>query len=91
MKSITVKQPNETEDEVPTEIIASAIVAISSGIKKLKSGRLNDKALIMLIQHAAPGKKSNRGYKPVTTGEVRAVLEGLESLSSTFLKKPATK
>lgn len=91
MKPAIVKQSIEKEDEVPTEIIASAIVAISAGIKKLKSGRLNDKALIMLIQHAAPGKKSNRGYKPVTTGEVRAVLEGLESLSATFLKKPGIK
>lgn len=91
MKNVGVKQPIEKDEEVPTEIIASAIVAISAGIKKLKSGRLNDKALIMLIQHAAPGKKSKRGYKPVTTGEVRAVLEGLESLSATFLKKPVQK
>lgn len=91
MKSVTVKQPAEKEDEVPTEIIASAIVAISEGIKKLKAGRLNDKALIMLIQHAAPGKKSRFGSKPVSATEVKAVLEGLECLSATFLKKPVTK
>lgn len=87
MKKVTVTQPPEKEDEVPTEIIASAIVAISAGVKKLRSGRLTDKALILLIQHACPGKKSRRGYKPVSATEVRAVLEGLESLGATFLKK----
>lgn len=40
MKTPAVKQPLEKEDEVPTEIIASAIVAISEGIKKLAPGDL---------------------------------------------------
>lgn len=88
LKKLIVKQPEEKEDEVPTEIIASAIVAISQGVKKLRSGRLTDKALILLIQHAAPGKKGRFGSKPVTTTEVKAVLAGLESLAGTFLKKP---
>lgn len=91
MKKVTVKLPVDKEDEVPTEVIASAIVSISEGIKKMRSGRLTDKALILLIQHAAPGKKSRFGSKPVSSTEVKVVLEGLESLSATFLKKPAAK
>lgn len=87
MRKITVKQPPEKEDEVPTEVIAAAIVVISEGIKKLRAGRLNDKALVLLIQHAAPGKKNKFGSKPVTSTEIRAVLEGLEGLQATFLKK----
>lgn len=91
MRKITVKQPNEKQDEVPVEVIASAIVSISEGIKKLRAGRLTDKALVLLIQHAAPGKKRGFGSKPVSAGEVRAVLEGLDNLEATFLKKKHAK
>jgi len=86
MKKIAIKQI--PENEVPTEILADAIVAISQGVRKLRAGRLNDKALCMLIAHAAPGV-GPRGYKPVSQKEVRAVLDGIDSLEATYLKKPA--
>lgn len=65
--------------ESATEIIADAIVAISDGIKRLRNGRLNDRALVMLIQSAAPGK--------VTVSDIRSVLAGIERLRSSFLRR----
>lgn len=82
MKKVKVIQ--DEAKPIATEVIADAIVAISDGIKKLRSGRLNDKALFLLIQTASPARNN---YQKVGIYEVRAVLEGIESLESTFLKK----
>jgi hypothetical protein len=51
-KSVLVKQ--RPGGEIPTEILADNIKSISESMKKLRSGRLNDRALHLLIQHAAP-------------------------------------
>ena len=74
-KGVVIKQ---TEPETPTEIIASSIVAISEGIKKLRAGRLNDRALHLLIQHAAPRK--------ISLEDIRSVMAGLDNLASYHLK-----
>jgi hypothetical protein len=73
------------EDEVPVEVIAQNIKAISEGIKRLRAGRLNDTALVLLIQHAAPSPGSHQ--QRVSVGQVRAVLGGLAALEATYLKK----
>ncbi len=77
------------EKEVPTEILADAIVAIAAGVKKLRSGRLADRTLCMLIADAAPtyGKYP---AKAVTRRDVHAVLDGIEALERTHLKKKPT-
>lgn len=82
IKHLVLKQP--AENPVPTEVLATSIEAISKGIAKLRETRLNDKALVLLIQHACP----NVGYpaRHPSTKEVRAVLEGIESLEKTYLK-----
>lgn len=86
MKDVKVIQ---NEKEVPTEIIAESILAISEGIKRLRNGMLNDKALVLLIQHAAPSVKYNGGKLSAT--EVRAVLDGMESLERAYLTKGSKK
>ena len=80
-KPAVVKQ---TEKEVPTEVLADSVIAISDGIKKLRNGRLTDRALLLLIQDAAP---SNRMGKPISQREIKAVLEGIESLERLYVKK----
>lgn len=75
-----------SEEEIPTEIIATHIKAISDGIKKLRSGRLNDKALFLLIQNAAPSIGGKYSTQKVSITEIRAVFQGLESLEDTYLK-----
>ncbi len=88
MKQITVKQDENTP--VATEVLATEIVAISAGIKKLRAGRLTDRALFLLIQHAAPTVGKYNASK-VGIAEIKAVLEGMESLEATFLKKRVSK
>ncbi len=77
----------QTQDQpVTTEVIAEAIVAISSGVKKLLAGPLNEAAIVLLITHATPAPK--RGYirNPISAKVVRAVLHGMESLEREYLK-----
>ena len=82
MSKVKVSQA-EDQKEVPVEVIAQSIEAISVGIKKLRAGPLNDKALILLIQHATPLLSYG---KRVGTTEIKAVLTGIESLEKTYLK-----
>lgn len=84
MTKIKVVQHEEKNRQVPVEVMAESIKAISTGIKKLIAGPLNEKALILLIQHATPGI----GYsgKP-SAKEIRNVLEGIESLEKVYLRK----
>jgi hypothetical protein len=76
-KKVVVAQ--NADAEVPTEVLADSIVAIAAGIKKLRAGRLNDRALYLLIQHAAPGAIAIR--------EIKSVIEGMESLERVYLRK----
>lgn len=88
MKKKTETVVKQIENDLVTvEILASSIVAISEGIKKLRAGKLTDDALILLIQHAAPAKRVG-GYakSPISAAEVRRVLAGLEDLSKTYVK-----
>lgn len=87
MKKVIVKQ--HFEKEVPTEVLADAIVAISQGMKKLRGGRLNDNALFLLIQHAAPNIV--RGYGQIPLKTIKAVFEGIASLEATYLRKALPK
>lgn len=83
----TVNVVQKAGAEVPTELLASSIVAIAQGITKLRNGRLNDKALFLLIQHAAPGVGSY-GPKP-TIGQIKAVFDGIDALERTYVRKKA--
>lgn len=72
---------------VSTEILATSIVAISEGVKKLLAGPLAHDTLVLLIQDAAPSIPS--GYlKKAKVGqrEIKAVLAGIEALAKTHLK-----
>lgn len=80
MAKVAIKQPEPPADEVPTDVIASALVEIASGIKKLRSGALNERALLLLIQHAIP--QSDRP----SVKQIKAVLDGAESLKTSYLK-----
>lgn len=87
MKNVTVAQVEGAE--VATEVLASAIVAISDGIKRIRAGKLNDKALIILIQQAAPTMQPSGARIPLST--IKDVLEGMASLEATYIRKPAAK
>lgn len=86
-KEIAVKQNDE--NPVTVEVLAESIKSISDGVKKLRAGRLNDKAIVLLIQNAAPSVGNRYQTTKVSVNVVRAVLEGMESLEETYLKKKA--
>jgi hypothetical protein len=70
----------QTDPPVPTEIIASSIVEISQGVKRLLGGKLNERAAVLLIQHACPaGAISGR--------DVKLVLQGIKDLEAQYIKK----
>lgn len=77
--------PDET-GKVTVEVLAVEIKSISDGVKKLRAGRLNDKALHLLIQNAAPSVGGRYQNTKVGMTEIRAVLAGMENLEREFLK-----
>jgi hypothetical protein len=78
-----IKIVQEEGNEVPVEIIAKHIISISEGIKKLLNGPLNEKALLLLIQNAAP----STSYGKIGITEIRSVIEGISSLEKTYIRK----
>lgn len=82
-KSKTLKVVQAPDNEVATEVIATHIVAIAEGITRLRSGRLTDRALFLLIQAAAPNYR-----KPLSLKEIKSVFDGIDALKSEFIKKP---
>lgn len=81
---LKIKQNDDSP--VPTEVLAEAIVAISAGIKELRKTRLNDKALFLLIQNAAPSIGGKYRYAPLSIKTIKAVFDGIENLEREFLK-----
>mgnify|MGYP001017011584 CR=1 FL=1 len=77
-RKVAIKQNEPPAEEVSTEVIANAIVSISEGIERLRAGRLNDRALLLLIQHAASVKLPAR--------DIKAVLDGIQGLREAYLK-----
>jgi hypothetical protein len=84
MRKVNVKvvQKDEKNPTVHVEVIAEAILRMSDGIKKLRSGPINDTGLMLLIQHAAP--------RSLSIVNIRAVLDGIQSLEKTYLKNSST-
>jgi hypothetical protein len=70
------KQP--TNPELVTEEIASNISFIAAGMKQLRAGRLNDKAINILLYHACG--------RSVSMNTIQLVLRELELLEKTYLK-----
>lgn len=74
----------QTEPAIPVEVIATAVKEISEGIKRLRDGPLNEKALVLLIQNAIVTRSSE---KEISQRDVRRVLGGIGDLEATYLKR----
>jgi hypothetical protein len=83
-KKVVIKQ--DPDLAVPTEVIATAIESIAEGVRKLRSGRLTDDALVLLITNASPAYGGKYNKSKVGSLAVRAVLEGMENLEREYLK-----
>lgn len=74
MKKVSVKQ--NPEAPISVEILASSIVQIGQGMKRVNETRLTRGALVTLLQHDTG----------LGRGTVETVLGSLESLEETYLK-----
>ncbi|MCH9751083.1 MAG: hypothetical protein K0U61_02590 [Alphaproteobacteria bacterium] len=79
-KAVKVKQPAPPAEEVPTEVLAEAICAVADAADKLMTGRLNAKAVILLIQHACPSAD-----RP-TQKQIEMVLHAARSLRIEYVR-----
>lgn len=77
MKTREVLVKQDTDKPVPDEVLAESIKAISDGMKKIRAGRLNDRALVVLLKDASG----------VPIYEIKKVLDGMESLEANYLRK----
>ena len=77
LKELVIKK--DKEDPIPVEVMERAIVDLAAGFKRMKSSRLSEKAIILLVQHSA-------GTTVVTQAQVKAVLDSAANLDRTFLK-----
>jgi hypothetical protein len=85
---VLVKQ--DEQKPVAVEVLAESIKAIAEGVRKLRAGPLNERALFLLIQHAAPTIGKYNSQK-IGISDIRAVIEGMESLESVYLKPKKAK
>lgn len=67
----------EPTTETPHVIIANVVAKICHGIRDIRAGRLNDRAIITLV-HEASG---------VAKRDIKAVIDALDHLEDTYLKK----
>lgn len=72
-----------SEKPVPIDVLADSIVSIARGIRQLQRGPLNDRALMLLIQHAAP----QVNLKPISQKEIKAVFAGIDALEAAYIRK----
>lgn len=82
MPRTTVKVVQDAAEAVPTEVLATSIRDIAEGVRKLRHGSLNDRALFLLIQSAAPSN--------VTIRDIKSVFDGIDGLERAFIRRRAS-
>lgn len=84
-KTITVKTNEENPE--PVEIIADAIIKISDAFDKIKNGRLQRRALLLLIKDNCDQVGNGYRKKPIALGDVEKVLDSIEGLRKAYIKE----
>jgi hypothetical protein len=69
-------KPDRIVEELPMGEIADGVAKITEAVEKLHAGKLNERALLLLISQASG--------QPLKV--VRAVLDGMEGLKALYLK-----
>lgn len=79
MSTKLIQKPNA--EAVPDEVIAQSLVEISAGMKRMRDGKLSNKAWLVLLKHS--------------TGEtfetLENVIKGIDNLSRDYVKTEARK
>jgi hypothetical protein len=77
-KSPAVQIVNDAE--VPAEVLASSIVTIAEGVRKLRAAKLGDRALFLLIQDACPER--------IGLDKIRMIFDAAGELDKRYIRKP---
>jgi hypothetical protein len=72
-----VKQEDLIDKVKNVEAIAKGVVHVSEAIKELQAGRLNDKAILVLLAHSTG----------LSQKHIKAVIDGLGTLSDLYIKQ----
>lgn len=73
---VIVKQPEPPAEPIAAEVLASAIVEIAAGMKKLDDSRLKRDAIVTLIARTSGLPRQH----------IEVVMNNLEQLEATWLK-----
>ena len=79
-RNVVVKQPDPPAEQVPVQILASAIVEIATAFKKVEAGPISQRALVLLIQDAC-GSRVNKE-------QIKLVLDTLPQLAQIYVRRP---
>lgn len=77
-KSVKIVQPLPPADEVPTEVLATAITEVSRSAKALLDGPLKKRAILVLIRDSA--------VPAIPLSTIEAVLDAAAGLEARFVK-----
>ena len=73
---LTVTVKNDSETPAAIEVIAQSVIDVSEAMKKIRSGKLTDRALILLIQDTCG----------VNQSDIKRVLDACEVLGHRYTK-----
>lgn len=68
------------------DVIADEIVMVSDAIKKMRTSRLTEDTMLLLIQNAI-GQSGATRYRKISLKAIKAVVEGIEGLAAKHLKE----
>ena len=68
---------NLRDEVIRVNKIADAVVEVSAAIKNLKNGKLNSKAILVLLAHSTG----------LPQRDIKKVLDGLDTLAKTYVKQ----
>lgn len=84
-KTINVKTDEENPESV--EIIADSIIKIADSFERIQKGRLQRRALVLLIQDNCEQIGSGYRKKPISIRDVEKVLDSIETLKKAYIKE----
>lgn len=78
----------DPDEVVPKEVLADAIVKLSDAAERLLSGRLTERALLLLLHDAVKPTTNWSGKQPTkpTKSDIKAVLHALPELKKLYVK-----
>lgn len=68
----------EDSPAIAAEVTAQAIQEISTAMKKLRAGKLKDKAIALLIRGSVP--------QWISMGQIKIIMDALENLEKEYCK-----